>query len=122
MQKYLAFALSLVFMACQSNTKQGGTYGEKFENTGSVDFKSAIASYNAGKDTTYVISGTIENVCQGEGCWISFKNDSSEFVVNTHEKFKMPKDSKGKKATAKGRFEKSEEGELEFSPSGVIIE
>lgn len=117
------FALTLVFAlaACQSNSKTN-SFGEQFENKGAVDFKSAIASYNEGKDSTYIITGTIENICQGAGCWLSFKNDSNEFYVNTHEKFKMPKDSKGKKATAKGKFIKTEEGELEFSPSGVIIE
>ena len=121
MNKIFALALVLALAACQSNSKTNA-FGEKFENKGSVDFKSAIASYNAGKDSTYIITGTIENICQGEGCWLSFKNDSNEFIVNTHEKFKMPKDSKGKKATAKGRFAKTEDGELEFSPTGVVIE
>ena len=121
MNKLIAFTLVLALAACQSNSNTG-SFGEKFENKGSVDFKTAMASYNAGKDSTYIITGTIENVCQGEGCWITFKNDSNEFLVNTNEKFKMPKTSKGKKATAKGHFIKTEEGELEFTPTGVIIE
>jgi hypothetical protein len=121
MNKIFALTLALALAACQSNSKTN-TFGEKFANKGSVDFKSAMASYASGKDSTYIITGTIENICQGEGCWLSFKNDSTEFVVNTHEKFNMPKDSKGKKATAKGRFTKSEDGELEFSPTGVTIE
>jgi hypothetical protein len=120
MNKIFALTLVIAFTACQSKSKTN-TFGEKFENKGSIDFKSAIASFNEGKDSTYIITGTIENICQGEGCWLSFKNDSNEFVVNTHEKFQMPKDSKGKKAAAKGRFTKDEDGELEFSPTGVII-
>jgi hypothetical protein len=121
MNKLFALTLVLALAACQSNSKTNA-FGEKFETKGSVDFKSAIASYEAGKDSTYTITGTIENICQGEGCWLSFKNDSNEFVVNTHEKFKMPKDSKGKKATAKGKFTKTEDGELEFTPTGVVID
>ncbi len=113
--------LLIVFAAC-SQQPSTGTFGEKFDDKGAVDFKDALASYNAGKDTTYIITGKIENVCSHKGCWISFKNDTSEFYVNTNERFTMPKSSKGKKATAKGKFVKSEEGEVGFDPTGVIIE
>lgn len=121
MNKLFVIIIAVAAVACQQKPATG-TFGEKFENTGASDFKSALSEYGMGKDTTYIISGVIENVCQGEGCWISFKNDSSEFLVNTHEKFSMPKNSKGKKAIAKGKFEKTEEGEVEFVPTGVIIE
>lgn len=117
----LIIALVLILSSCSSQPATGN-FGEKFEASGEVDFKQALASFEAGRDTTYVITGTIESVCQGEGCWISFKNDSTEFLVNTHERFTMPKNSKGKKATAKGKFVRNEEGEVEFSPDGVIIE
>jgi hypothetical protein len=43
-------------------------------------------------------------------------------VLNTHDNFKITKHTKVKKATAKGRFTKTEDGELEFSPTGVTIE
>lgn len=121
MKHFLMIALFLTAVSC-NNTPAAGTFGEKFENAGAQDFKSALTSYNSGKDTTYVIQGTIDNVCSHSGCWISFKNDSNDFYVNTNEKFTMPKDSKGKKATAKGKFIKDEEGTVSFEPSGVIIE
>jgi hypothetical protein len=121
MKKLSVLFLVLVFAAC-SQQPSTGTFGEKFENSGAVDFKDALASYRAGKDTTYVITGKIENVCSHKGCWISFRNDSAEFYVDTKERFTMPKGSKGKKATAKGRFMKDEEGEISFDPMGVIVE
>lgn len=120
--KHTLLILGIALLASCSEKPAGGSFGEQFENTGAKDFKTAMDEFKAGKDTTYIITGQIENVCQGEGCWISFKSDSGEFLVNTHEKFSMPKNSKGKKATAKGRFVENEEGELEFEPSGVIIE
>jgi hypothetical protein len=118
---FLCFSV-LVFAQSCGDKPSAGIYGEKFENTGSLEFTKALDQFQAGLDTTYLISGTIENVCQGEGCWISFKNGDEEFLVNTHEKFSMPKNSKGKKATAKGKFVRNEEGEVEFEPTGVIIE
>jgi hypothetical protein len=121
MKKLSIIALLFLLSACGQQPSTG-SFGEKFDNTGARDFKTALADYKAGKDTTYVIQGTIENVCSHKGCWISFKTDSSEFYVNTNERFTMPQDSKGKKAIAKGKFVRSEEGEIGFDPSGVIIE
>jgi hypothetical protein len=112
--------LLFVLAAC-SQQAPTGSFGEKFENKNAVDFKEALASYKSGRDTTYVITGTIEKVCQGRGCWISFGSDSTEVRVDTKERFTMPKDSKGKKAIAKGRFVR-EDDEIIFDPSGVIIE
>lgn len=121
MKHLLIIAIFLTAVSCK-NAPTAGTFGEKFENTGAQDFKTALTAYTAGKDSTYIIQGTIDNVCSHSGCWISFKNDSNDFYVNTNEKFTMPKDSKGKKATAKGKFVKDEEGSVSFEPTGVIIE
>lgn len=120
-RKFSFLSLLFIFAACNQQTSTG-SFGEKFENKNAVDFKQALASYKAGKDTTYVITGKIENVCSHKGCWISFKNDSSEFYVDTKERFTMPKSSKGKQAVAKGKFVKDEEGEIGFDPTGVMIE
>lgn len=111
----------LVFAAC-SQKPTAGSYGQKFENKGATDLSTALASYTAGKDTTYIIQGKIKNVCQGQGCWITFENGGSEFRICTKEAFTMPKNSQGKKATARGKFVKDEEGGVEFEPTGVIIE
>ncbi len=121
MNKIGAVCLLFVFAAC-SQQPATGSFGEKFENRDAVDFKDALAGYQAGKDTTYIIAGKIENVCSHKGCWITFKNDSTEFYVDTKERFTMPQSSKGKKAIAKGKFVRDEEGEISFDPTGVIIE
>jgi hypothetical protein len=121
--KFLAIALLLVFAACKDNTPVTGSFGTKFENTNSIAFSDALASFNAGQDTTYNIAGTIENSCQHKGCWLTFKAaDGSEFYINNDEKFVMPSDAKGHKAIANGRFVKDEKGEVSFLAKGVIIE
>jgi hypothetical protein len=120
--KQIFFTLMLFFAFSCSQEPITGTFGEGFEKTDAKDLSSALAIYNSGVDTTFVIEGKIENVCSHSGCWMTFKNDSSEFYINTNEKFILPKKSKGKKAIAKGVFVKDEEGEISFEPSGVIIE
>ena len=121
MKQILILTLLLTAISCK-NAPATGTYGTAFDNANAQDFKTALSAYNSGKDTSYIIQGTIDNVCSHSGCWISFKNDTTDFYVNTNEKFTMPKDSKGKKATAKGKFVKDEDGVVSFEPTGVIIE
>lgn len=121
MKKLLSILLMTALFAC-SQSSNTGTFGEKFDKAGAKGFEAALADFQAGKDTTYVIEGKIDNVCSHSGCWISFKHGGSDFYVNTNEKFSMPKDSKGKKATAKGKFVKDDAGEISFEPTGVIIE
>lgn len=121
--KFLAFALLLVIASCKDNTPATGSFGTKFENTNAVAFSEALANYNAGKDTTYNITGTIENSCQHKGCWLTFKAaDGSEFYINNDEKFVMPSNAKGHKAIANGHFVKDDKGEVSFLTTGVIIE
>lgn len=120
--KQILYSIVLLLSFSCSQTPDTGAFGEVFEKSNPTDLKTALQAYNAGKDTTYQIEGQIENVCSHSGCWITFKNDSSEFYINTNEKFILPKKSKGKKAIAKGVFVKDEEGEISFEPSGVVIE
>lgn len=119
--KKIIFSLS-VFAIVACGKPSTGTFGESFDSKGALPFKVAMDAYQSGKDTVYTIQGKVENVCQGEGCWLTFKNDSTEFLIDTKEKFSMPKDCKGKTAIAKGKFSTGEEGEIEFTPSGVIIQ
>ncbi len=120
---FLAIALLLVFNACKDNTPATGSFGTKFENTNAIAFSDALDSFKAGNDTSYSITGTIENSCQHKGCWLTFKAaDGSEFYINNDEKFVMPSNAKGHKAIANGRFIKDEKGEISFLTTGVIIE
>jgi len=124
--KKLIFILTVIVLnACNNNAKtevSTGAFGAKFETTNTKSLPDALIEFNNGKDTTYTISGTIENVCQHKGCWISLKNGADEFYINNSETFTMPKTSKGKKATAIGKFLKDNKGEVSFETTGVIIE
>ncbi|MDI1235585.1 MAG: DUF4920 domain-containing protein [bacterium] len=121
--KLFAIAFLFILAACKDNTPASGAFGAKFDNNNAIAFSDALANYNAGKDTTYNISGTIENSCQHKGCWLTFKAaDGSEFYINNDEKFVMPSNAKGHKATANGHFVKDDKGEVSFLTTGVVIE
>ena len=120
MKRIVLSLVVLAMVACQKPST--GSFGETFDAKGAVPYTQAMDQYIAGKDTVYTIQGKVENVCQGEGCWLTFKNDSNEFLIDTKEKFSMPKDCKGKTAIAKGKFITGEEGEIEFNPTGVVIQ
>lgn len=119
MNKIIFIIGAFAIAACNSMPSTGN-FGEKFEAGKPLSFEDAKSQYMAGKDTTYVIEGSVNEVCQHGQCWLIMKKDSLELFVNTHEKFKFPKDSKGKTAVAKGTFEKTEDG-VEFVPTGVEI-
>jgi len=62
-----------------------------------------------GKDVR--VDGEIADVCQNAGCWIDLKDSSTSKVlrvkVNDGE-IVFPKDGKGRKVSAQGRFERLE--------------
>ena len=124
--KNLIYIIGIVlFNACNNNAKTEvatGSFGAKFETANTKSLADALIDYNNGKDTTYTVAGTIENVCQHKGCWITLKNGADEFYINNGETFTMPKTSKGKKVTATGKFLKDDKGEVSFETTGVIIE
>lgn len=120
--KKAIYTFSLLAIAACSSVPSTGSFGTKFEKKGTMDFKTAITAFESGKDTVYQIEGAVDQVCQHGQCWLNMKSDSVELRVDTQEKFKLPKDAKGKKVIANGNFVRSKEGEVEFMTTGVVIE
>ena len=120
--KNILFIAFIAFISACNTEVATGKFGAAFENKNALPLTNALNSYNIGKDTTYAIFGTIENVCQHKGCWISLKNGNEEFYINNDETFKMPKTSKGHKATAIGKFVKDKDSVVSFLTTGVVIE
>lgn len=123
MNKVFLSVITALLFACNDNIPVTGTFGTSFDKNNALTLDKALESYNSGKDTIYSITGTIENVCKHKGCWISFKDASGkEFYVNNNETFVIPKNGKGHKAIANGKFVKDDKGEVSFETTGVIIE
>lgn len=118
--KKIFFAFSLILLASCSQMPSTGMFGEKFETSNAGDFKMARNQFMNGKDTTYVITGQVDQVCQEGQCWLNLSSDTVLLRIDTKEKFKLPKDAKGKTATAIGHFESNEDG-IDFITTGVEI-
>lgn len=120
--KKAIYIFSILAIAACSSVPSTGSFGTKFEKKNTMDFKTAITAFESGKDTVYQIEGSVDQVCQHGQCWLNMKSDSVELRVDTQEKFKLPKDAKGKKAIANGNFVRTKDGEVEFMTTGVVIE
>jgi hypothetical protein len=51
------------------------------------------------------VTGTIEKVCKGEGCWLTLENKGGEalFIEIDKKAFVLPKNIEGKIATVTGK-------------------
>lgn len=61
--------------------------------------------YN-GKDV--VVAGTVADVCQKMGCWLTMASDKGSVRVTTLHDFFVPKGSAGKDALIQGKFKVTE--------------
>jgi len=118
----LFIAASIIVLASCASTPASGTFGDKFEKNSVMTADEATASFMAGRDTIYQVSGEVEAVCQHGACWLDLKTADGKLRIDTDEQFKLPKDGKGKNAVVNGKFEKKEDGKLRFHTTGVIIE
>ncbi len=107
----LIFAFSTLFMACeQSNTVVETTtekntleenlahFGELITPDGAEDVNSLLASVNNEEELNAKVSGTIVEVCQSKGCWMTLQLDNGETMRVTFKDygFFVPKDAAGK--------------------------
>ncbi|NOZ74115.1 MAG: DUF4920 domain-containing protein [FCB group bacterium] len=102
--KHVLWALLMILMAC-SNQKQGNVYGEAPALKTKVAIQEVLenpAQYDA-KDI--LVNGTIKDVCQEKGCWLSMEADGKTVIVRFKDyAFFVPKDAGGKTITVQGRF------------------
>lgn len=148
MKKFIFIFAAAMFAAC-SQTPSTGNFGETITEEGASSVESFLTSMGENKEFNGKISGTVQKVCQSEGCWYTLEmpNGESMRVITKDHAFKLPKDASGKTAIAKGTARvnttsverlkhlaedegKSKEEidaitepevEIEFEASGVII-
>lgn len=102
--------MSMAAFACSSPAKKGSeasketSFGEKIDTTRAVTVDKALQLFKDSGIKDAVISGSISQVCQGEGCWYSIKHGEADQYVEFGEKFTIPKDGAGKNTIAGGYF------------------
>lgn len=81
----------------------GTKFGEEFDGSSAISVDEMIKKMDTAKKMNCVVKGTIDAVCQKQGCWMRLvKEDGTDLFVNWDEKFFIPKNSSGKTAIANG--------------------
>ncbi|MBX7043680.1 MAG: DUF4920 domain-containing protein [Ignavibacteria bacterium] len=87
----------------------GMLYGKAIDPTSEVisysDFLSKMDELN-GKDV--ILKGTVADVCQAMGCWLTLSADGKTTRIKTDHEFFLPKDIAGREAIVAGKFVISE--------------
>tara|TARA_R110002049_G_scaffold304855_1_gene500557 strand:+ start:1018 stop:1470 length:453 start_codon:yes stop_codon:yes gene_type:complete len=73
-------------------------FGELITPDGAEDVNSLLASVNNEEELNAKVSGTIVEVCQSKGCWMTLQLDNGETMRVTFKDygFFVPKDAAGK--------------------------
>lgn len=81
-----------------------GSYGELIDKEGAVDVVEIASVINADEAIAVKVKGTILEVCQHTGCWLTFDfGDGEEIMVNMKDHdFYVPMDAAGKTAWVDG--------------------
>ena len=121
MKNYIiALATIALLTSCQSNQEgdhskgemetdtlvADGVYGKEFDGENAISMDSLESIMEAGQEVENVkVSGTIKEVCQAEGCWmtISKKDGSGMRVTFNDHAFVIPKNLAGKTAMFEGK-------------------
>jgi hypothetical protein len=128
--------LSIFLIGCSSSEMNGEKYGDQITLKAKTSLTTILKNPDKNKGKEFLISGTMTNVCQKKGCWMSVKDeDNSEILVRFKDYgFFMPKDGFGRKVLAQGIYsnsiEKSKDenrNELSslshlFTANGVILD
>jgi hypothetical protein len=124
----ILFVFAALFAACEKKLPSTGTFGnQEMTANNAIPIGQFIASVGDEAEKEGKVSGTITQVCQGEGCWFNLDLGEDKFVhIYTKESsFSLPKDASGKTAIAEGKLiaKEGEEGkQYEFEATGVIIQ
>ncbi|MDX5468254.1 MAG: DUF4920 domain-containing protein [Bacteroidota bacterium] len=98
--------LGIVFLAACKETPKSGNFGETITDEGAVSVTDFVASMGDQQEVKGKIVGTVNEVCQAEGCWYTYDlgEGKSMMVMTKDHAFQLPKDCSGKTAVAEGRM------------------
>jgi hypothetical protein len=87
------------FGSCGTGTTTEGTlFGKAVDTAHVLDPDEAVAQLANSSNLICTINGTVEQVCQAEGCWLKLKmKDNTSLLVRTRDhSFTVPKDLAGR--------------------------
>ena len=98
------FVLFLFAIGCSSaSQEQYDTYGETITSDNALQVDSFLQQVSTTSES-YKVEGTIEEVCQMKGCWMTLKNETGSTIRVTFKDyaFFVPTDSAGKTVVLEG--------------------
>jgi hypothetical protein len=132
--KNIAFILltAIALTACTNSDPrlkmpQTGTFGTSFSEDSMVTVEQVIIALNTGNNIPVKVSGTIQEYCKGEGCWLTLKNPDGEalFVEVKDKAFVLPHNIENKTASVMGVAQKDTNGgkvEVKIVAEGIRIQ
>jgi hypothetical protein len=95
--------LILVAFACTNSDEKFTSHGDMVSSEDAISVNKFLSEVN--NDTaTFKVKGTIEEVCQMKGCWMTLKNEQGANVRVTFKDygFFVPKDVSGREVIIEG--------------------
>ncbi len=113
--------LTLILGAC--NQTAINQIGEPVNSDDAVSVNVGLDAFQKDGKAETVLFGKVAEVCQSEGCWLSFVTDDENMVVDFGETFTVPKNIANKDLYAKGYFYRDtledKTIEIKFRATGV---
>ena len=99
--RYLPFLLLLI--ACTNTGQIYDSFGDEITQESAIGVNDFLAQVSE-EESTYKVKGTIEEVCQMKGCWMTLKNEEGANIRITFKDygFFVPKDISGREVIIEG--------------------
>lgn len=98
-----AFLLLIIVFACNSTKEKFNAHGKEIAPNDALSMKDFLQKVSD-EEETFKVRGTIEEVCQMKGCWMTLRNEVGENVRVTFKDygFFVPKDISGREVIIEG--------------------
>ena len=83
----------------------GMLYGKSIDPTSkTVSYTELVAGMSESNGKIITVKGTVSEVCQAMGCWMTMTENGATTRVKTQHEFLLPKDVAGREAIVTGKF------------------
>lgn len=115
------FTLTVILGAC--NQTSINQIGDPVNSDEAVSVAVGMEAFQKEGKAEAVLFGKVAEVCQSEGCWLSYVTEDDNMVVDFGEVFTVPKNIANKDLYAKGHFYRDtledKTIEIKFRATGV---
>ncbi len=103
------FILLICFFGCgrdaQFTSVGANFFGDQISPDDALPLSGMTTSLSSSDTLNVKLEGTIEEVCQAKGCWMTLSEGESEVFIRFKDYgFFVPKDASGKKAVVQGKL------------------